>query len=55
MKIALYMRVSTGRQQQTQTSEQQLDRLQEHIQAHPEWQLPEEHIYQDDGYSVTIV
>ena len=51
MKIALYMRVSTGRQQQTQTIEQQFDRLQEHIQAHAEWQLSEEHIYQDDGYS----
>ena len=51
MKIALYMRVSTGRQQQNQTIEQQFDRLQEHIQAHPEWQLSEEHIYQDDGYS----
>ena len=51
MKIALYMRVSTGRQQQNQTIEQQFDRLQEHIQTHPEWQLSEEHIYQDDGYS----
>lgn len=51
MKIALYMRVSTGRQQQNQTIEQQYDRLQEHIQAHPDWQLSEEHIYQDDGYS----
>ena len=51
MKIALYMRVSTGRQQQNQTIEQQFDRLKEHIQAHSEWQLSEDHIYQDDGYS----
>ena len=44
MKIALYIRVSTGRQQQNQTIEQQSDRLQEHSRAHPEWQLSEGHI-----------
>jgi site-specific DNA recombinase len=51
MEIALYVRVSTSRQQQTQTIEQQLDRLQAHVAAQPDWHLAEEHIYRDDGYS----
>ena len=51
MEVALYVRVSTSRQQQTQTIEQQLDRLRAHVAGHPEWHLAEEHIYRDDGYS----
>ncbi len=51
MDVALYARVSTRRQQQTQTIDQQLTRLQAHVAAHPEWRLAEEHIYRDDGYS----
>ncbi|MCZ7568805.1 MAG: recombinase family protein [Ardenticatenaceae bacterium] len=51
MQIALYMRVSTRRQQQSQTIEQQLDRLHSEIEAHSDWKLSEEHIYRDDGYS----
>jgi len=51
MEIALYVRVSTTRQQQAQTIEQQLDRLQAHVAQHPEWHLAHEHIYRDDGYS----
>jgi site-specific DNA recombinase len=51
MNIALYLRVSTGRQQQKQTIEQQFTRLQAEVQQHPDWQLPEKHIYRDDGYS----
>jgi site-specific DNA recombinase len=51
MEIALYVRVSTSRQQQAQTIEQQLDRLQAHVAQHPEWHLADEHIYRDDGYS----
>jgi len=51
MDVALYARVSTRRQQQTQTIDQQLTRLQAHVTAHPEWRLAEEHIYRDDGYS----
>ncbi len=51
MDVALYARVSTRRQQQTQTIDQQLTRLQAHVAAHPEWRLAEEHMYRDDGYS----
>ena len=51
MEIALYARVSTNRQQQSQTIDQQLERLLAEVQQHPEWQLSQEHIYRDDGYS----
>lgn len=51
MKIALYVRVSTTRQQQTQTIEQQLSRLRQHLETQPSWELVEQHIYRDDGYS----
>ena len=51
MNVALYTRVSTGRQQQNQTIEQQLKRLQTEVAKHPDWALPAEHIYRDDGYS----
>ena len=51
MKVALYVRVSTGRQAQTQTIEQQLERLQKAIESHPEKELSPTHIYRDDGYS----
>ena len=51
MNIALYTRVSTNRQQQHQTIEQQLARLQAEVEKHPDWELPAEHIYRDDGYS----
>jgi site-specific DNA recombinase len=51
MEIALYLRVSTSRQHQAQTIDQQLDRLRVHVSQHPEWHLADEHIYRDDGYS----
>src|SRR6266849_3600411 len=51
MEVALYVRVSTNRQQQQQTIEQQLTRLREHIAMQPDWHLADEHIYRDDGYS----
>ena len=51
MEIALYVRVSTSRQQQTQTIEQQLSRLRVKVAAQPEWHLAEEHVYRDDGHS----
>jgi site-specific DNA recombinase len=51
MEVALYVRVSTTRQQQTQTIEQQLAQLREYVVTQPEWHLAEEHIYRDDGYS----
>ena len=50
MRIAVYVRVSTQRQAQTQTIEQQLERLQAHIHSQG-WELPEAHIFRDDGYS----
>lgn len=51
MEIALYARVSTRRQAQTQTIDQQLDRLQAHVATHPDWHVASEHLYRDDGYS----
>ena len=50
MGVAVYARVSTTRQAQAQTIEQQLDRL---IAAVTErgWTLDERHVYRDDGYS----
>jgi len=50
MKVALYTRVSTLRQQQSQTIEQQLERLQSHV-LEQGWELAAEHIFRDDGYS----
>ena len=51
MEIALYARVSTSRQQQTQTIEQQLNRLRAKVAAEADWHLAEEHVYRDDGDS----
>ncbi len=51
MAIALYVRVSTSRQQQQQTIEQQLSRLHDDIATQPDWHLADEHVYRDDGYS----
>ncbi len=50
MSIAIYVRVSTQRQAQTQTIEQQLERLQAHAQSQG-WDVPDENIFRDDGYS----
>jgi site-specific DNA recombinase len=51
MQIALYARVSTTRQQQTQTIDQQLERLRSYAATHQEWQIADEYIYRDDGFS----
>jgi site-specific DNA recombinase len=51
MEIALYVRVSTSRQQQQQTIEQQLSRLHDYVATQPDWHLADEHVYRDDGYS----
>jgi site-specific DNA recombinase len=50
MGVVVYARVSTTRQAQAQTIEQQLDRL---VAAVTErgWRLDERHVYRDDGYS----
>jgi site-specific DNA recombinase len=52
MRAAVYARVSTTRQAQAQTIEQQLDRLQAAV-AERGWTLEEQHVYRDDGYSGT--
>jgi site-specific DNA recombinase len=51
MEVAFYVRVSTSRQQQQQTIDQQLSRLRDYVVTHPDWHVAEEHIYRDDGYS----
>src|SRR3712207_7802277 len=50
MRVALYARVSTTRQAQTQTIEQQVNRLRA-AAAERGWTLGEQHVYRDDGYS----
>jgi site-specific DNA recombinase len=50
MRIALYARVSTSRQAQAQTIEQQLERLQAHVQAQGET-VAERAVFRDAGYS----
>jgi site-specific DNA recombinase len=50
MRVAIYVRVSTQRQAQTQTIEQQIARLRAHIDAQG-WVLEPEHVYRDEGYS----
>ncbi|WP_336492799.1 recombinase family protein, partial [Methylobacterium nigriterrae] len=50
MQIAVYARVSTQRQAQFQTTEQQLERLFAHAQAQG-WSLQPERVFRDDGYS----
>ena len=50
MRVAVYARVSTTRQAQAQTIEQQLDRLRAAV-AERGWELEDQHVYRDDGYS----
>ena len=50
MRIAIYVRVSTQRQAQTQTIDQQVERLRAHAESQG-WQLPEGNVFRDDGYS----
>ena len=54
MRIAVYVRVSTSHQTQTQTIEQQLERLRAYIESQG-WQLPDEHIFRDDGFSGSVL
>ena len=51
MRVALYARVSTQRQQQSQNIEQQILKLREAVSSNPQWLLSEQHIYLDDGHS----
>jgi site-specific DNA recombinase len=50
MRIAVYARVSTQRQAQMQTIDQQLERRQTHFQLHG-WEWQEDCLFRDDGYS----
>src|SRR5687768_6318278 len=50
MSNAIYVRVSTLRQAQSQTIEQQLARLRAHAQSQ-DWAVPDENVFRDDGYS----
>ena len=50
MRVALYGRVSTQRQAQTQSLEQQLERLQLYA-TQQGWSVPREQVFRDDGYS----
>lgn len=50
MRVAIYVRVSTLRQAQAQTIEQQLERLDQHA-ADQGWIVLEHHRFRDDGYS----
>src|SRR5215207_1484922 len=50
MRVALYIRISTPRQAETHTSEQQFERLKAHAQAQG-WLIPNEQIFRDEGYS----
>jgi site-specific DNA recombinase len=50
MQIGIYARVSTQRQAQEQTIEQQLTRLQGYLQEHG-WNMEAHRIYRDEGYS----
>ena len=50
MRVALYARVSTRRQAQAQTVEQQLERLTDHARQQG-WDVPLDPIFRDDGYS----
>src|SRR3954451_4024215 len=50
MTVAVYVRVSTQRQAQAQTIQQQLERLRAHLRGRGE-ELPTEAIFRDDGYS----
>jgi site-specific DNA recombinase len=50
MRAAIYVRVSTPKQTENQTIEQQIIRLKTHIEEQG-WILKADHIYRDDGYS----
>jgi site-specific DNA recombinase len=51
MRTAFYVRVSTERQQQAQTIEQQVALLRTYVVDRPEWVIEEQHIFRDDGHT----
>jgi site-specific DNA recombinase len=54
MRVAVYVRVSTSRQVKLQTIEQQLERVRKHVRQKG-WELPDENVFRDDGYSGTTL
>jgi len=54
MRVAIYARVSTTRQAQQQTIEQQRERLVAHV-GEQGWSLREGHVFRDDGYSGSVL
>jgi site-specific DNA recombinase len=50
MQVAIYARVSTQRQAQAQTIEQQLERLRAYVEKQG-WELLSENVFRDDGIS----
>ena len=50
MHVAIYARVSTQRQAQAQTTDQQLDRLRAHAEGQG-WSVTGDRVFRDDGYS----
>ena len=50
MRVALYARVSTQRQAQAQTVEQQIERLTGHARQQG-WDVSLDHVFRDDGHS----
>jgi site-specific DNA recombinase len=54
MRVAAYVRVSTSRQVKLETIEQQLGMVRRHAQER-RWELSEEDIFRDDGYSGTTL
>jgi site-specific DNA recombinase len=54
MRVAAYVRVSTSRQVKLQTIEQQLEIVQKHARKQG-WELPDENVFRDDGYSGTTL
>jgi len=54
MRVAIDVRVSTTRQAQQQTIEQQRERLVAHVGVQG-WSLREEHVFRDDGYSGSVL
>ena len=51
MRTAFYVRVSTERQQQAQTIEQQVALLRAYVAERRGWVIEEQHIFRDDGHT----
>ena len=50
MQVAIYARVSTPRQAEAQSTDQQIDRLRAHAEGQG-WSLAADRVFRDDGYS----